>query len=307
MKSEYIVLATVDGDPGDTFKNSRLSNMKDMNWIYDEKNCYSQYKKTVECYLELFSEFNLEGKITWFLNERDTGWTEHFNDLIKIMSKRGDDIALHTHIGTVYQEVALTDEHQRSKAYEIIKLAKDSLEKVTNSKITIHRFGCYFQDQYFYSIIRKLGITLISDVVPGVYLKDLEGHILDNENIPLNTQPWKHDEYNWMDYTSRKGFFTHIPVTACSFGEDPVLKAQQKELKGHQLKNIDVIDDISRKSEKYGIKIICWDVHPNEIQHTNGSIDYAKLSLFKSCLVNIQKGLSPVYMSFNELNKYLNI
>ncbi|MCL5070305.1 MAG: hypothetical protein M1308_05340 [Actinobacteria bacterium] len=307
MKNDYIVLPTVDGDPGDTYKNSRFSIMKDMKWIYDEKNCYSQYKKAVECYLELFSELNLEGKITWFLNERDTGWTKHFSDLIKIMVKRGDNIALHTHVGTVYQKVALTDEELRSKAYEIMKLTKDSLEKVINSKVTIHRFGCYFQDQYLYSIIKKLGINILSDVVPGVYLKDLEGHILDNENIPINAEPWKHDEYNWMDYNSKSGFFTHIPVAACSIGEDTLLNAQQKILNGRQLKNIDVIDNISKKSKKYGIKIICWDIHPNEIQLMDGNIDYKKLRLLKSCLLNIQKELSPVYMNFNELYKYLNL
>lgn len=301
---EYTVLPSMDGDPGDTFPNSRFSNMKDIKWICDEKNHIKQYQEAVEQILMVLDELGVKGKMTWFLNERDVRWTKHYRNLIKNMVKDGYEIGLHTHVGTVFQEIGLENPKLCNQAYEIIKEAKDNIEDCTGKSCISHRFGCYYQDGFFYSIIKKLGIRIVSDVNPGVFLKDMEGHILDNEKVPLNASPWRHDENNWMDYKSKKGHFLHIPVCGSAIGKDELLEKEQPEKTGNRkIKNITALNDLSEKAKKHSIKHICWHIHPLEIQKLDGSINSDKLKEFRDCLYKIDSELQPDYMNFCDTGK----
>jgi hypothetical protein len=304
--SEYIVLPSMDGDPGDTFPNSRFFNLKEIEWICDEKNHIKQYQEAVERILILLEELGLKGKMTWLLNERDVGWTKHYRNLIKDMIKDGYEIGLHTHVGTVFQKIGLESPKLRDDVNEIIKKAKESVEDCTGKSCISHRFGCYYQDEFFYSIIKNLGIRIVSDVNPGIFLRDLEGHILNNKNIPLNVHPWRHDENNWLDYKSKKGHFLHIPVSAASIGEDKLLgESQPEKIENGEIKNITALNNIVEKVKKHSIKYICWHIHPHEIQKLDGTINIDKLEELRDCLEKIENELHPRYMNFCDFELFL--
>jgi len=306
--SQYVIMPTMDCDPGDSFPNSRFSKFTPPGWRADRENCYGQYKAAVERIMDVLNDVGIGSKMTWFLNERDVGWSKNLRSLILELQTAGHEIGIHTHVGGTFNESCLADPGMRQSAWDIMCKAKAVIEGIIGRECISHRFGCYHQEVFFYDILKQLGYKIVSDVNPGVYLRDMEGYILDNENVPLNAAPWRHDTGNWSDYTSKNGCFLHIPVTASALGEDALLNTlQSTEINGRKLKNITPINGIAEKAATHNIKYICWHIHPHEIQKMDGGIDEAKAQDLKECLSGIDSKLKPAYMTFSEFyNGYHN-
>jgi len=300
--NDYIVLPSMDADPGDTFPNSRFSNIKGSRWICNQAHHLEQYQNAVTCLLELFDALPMKGKMTWVLNQRDVNWARHYRSLIQDMTAAGYEIGLHTHVGAVYQKIALESPALKAKARLLMKEAKERVEDCVGQACVSHRFGCYHQETFFYAILKQLDIKIVSDVNPGVFLRDLEGHILDDAAVPYDASPWQHDEHNWLDYKSRQGHFLHVPVCAAGLGGDDFLAGRQAAtLDGRPIRNIAAVDAAAEKAKQYGIRYVCWHMHPHEIQNLDGSVNADKVKALWDCLEKLHDELHPRYMNFREL------
>lgn len=306
--SEVFVLPSIDGDPGETFPNSRFSHLAGTKWTYDEKNHVRQYQRVMERLLALFEESGLQGKVTWFLNEGDVGWSAKYKTLIRDMVRAGYEIGLHTHVGSIFRDAGLETLSSGEQVYEIMMRTKEELEGCLGQACLSHRFGCYYQTKTLYSLVKRMGLRILSDVNPGVFLRDLEGHILDNANVPINVLPWRHDEGNWLDFGSRKGHFLHIPVCAAGITGDPLLEeGQPGNINGREIKNITPLNRLVDKARRHAIKCLCWDIHPHEIQTLEGAIDVDKDSALRDSLAKIEDAFHPKYVTFGEFESMAGV
>ena len=302
--SDVLVLSTFDGDPGETFPNSRFSSFPGTKWICDEKNHALQFQRVMERLLVLLEESGLEGKVTWFLNEGDVGWSAKYKTLIRDMVRVGYEIGLHTHVGSIFRDAGLETLAEDDEVFEIVKRTKEDLEQCMGRACISHRFGCYVQAKKLYSMVKRLGMRILSDVNPGVFLRDLEGHILDNASVPIDALPWRHDEANWLDFRSRQGYFLHIPVCSAGNTGDPLLEAGQPgNIDGREIRNITPLNRVVEKARRHGVKCLCWDVHPHEIQTLEGGIDLDKVSALRDSLAEIEDTFHPKYVTFEEFER----
>jgi hypothetical protein len=46
---------------------------------------------------------------------------------------------------------------------------------------------------------------------------DPQAITMDNREVPLRAQPWRHDVDNWLDFESRDGFFLQVPINSMPF------------------------------------------------------------------------------------------
>ncbi len=251
-----IVLPTIDGDPGANFPQ-RPPFDGDRQPSAEELDAY---RETVCCLLNVFQKHGLAGSVTWFLNERDVGWSQCFPDLLDEFVSRGDAVALHVHHNGLFRSSKLT---AFNAVLEATCHAKENLESVTGKRCCCHRSGCYFQAPFVYEALKELGFEALSDVFPGYKGTTAARFFLDNSSVPLGAPPWRHDRCNWMDFTSASGHFLHVPVSAGSLDGLPGLT--------------DTLSDCSAE-------VVCWGLHPHEIQHPDGSLSQESIELLEQAL-----------------------
>ncbi len=306
--SEVVVLPSIDGDPGETFPNSRFSRMAGAKWTCDEENHALQYQRVMERLLVLLEECGLEGKVTWFLNEGDVRWSVKYKTLIRDMVQAGYEIGLHTHVGSIFRDAGLETLSSSEEIYEIMRRTKEDLGGCLGMTCLSHRFGCYYQTKTLYSLVKKMGLRILSDVNPGVFLRDLEGHILDNANVPMDVLPWRHDEDNWLDFASRQGYFLHIPVSAAGITGDVLLEeGQPGNINGREIRNITPLNRLVEKAHRHAIKCLCWDIHPHEIQTLEGTIDADKVSALRDALAKLEDAFHPKCVTFREFESIAGV
>ena len=165
--SEVFVLPTIDGDPGETFPNSRFSHLAGTKWICDEKNHALQYQRVMDRLLALLEECGLQGKVTWFLNEGDVGWSTKYKTLIRDMIGAGYEIGLHTHVGSIFRDAGLETLSSSDEVYEIMKRTKEDLEGCLGKACLSHRFGCYYQTKTLYSLVKRMVYASFPTFIPA--------------------------------------------------------------------------------------------------------------------------------------------
>jgi len=268
-----IVLPTIDGDPGANFPQrppfdgEREPSAEELD----------AYRQAVSCLLRVFEEHGLAGSVTWFLNERDVGWSRHLPDLLGEFVSRGDTVALHVHHNGLFRSSKLTT---LDAVLEATRRAKEGLEFVTGKRCFCHRSGCYFQAPFVYEALKELGFEALSDVFPGYKNTTAARFFLDNSSVPLGASPWRHDCGNWMDYKSTSGHFLHVPVSAGGLGGLPGL--------------VDTLSDCSPG-------VVCWGLHPHEIQNSDGSLSEESVELLAQALEKMDSLWSPTYTSLADL------
>ena len=273
-ENRIIALPTMDGDPGADYP--RRHGVAGPAGEAQKQ----AYRNAVERIIHLFDDFGLAGRTTWFVNEIDVNWSADFPDLLKKFAARRDTVALHVHHNGLFLSPRLIS---KESFLESSAPAVKRIESVTGTRICHYRSGCYHQREYVYSALAEMGMEVISDVFPGLKVRKENGFDLDNSSIPLGVAPWRHEDWNWLDYQSGSGRFLQIPVSAGAIDHLPLLPGK-------------VLDN--------GITTVCWGIHPHEIQARDGSISDAAVNALKTALEGIDKNLKPVYLNFDEFRKH---
>lgn len=268
-----IILPSVDGDPGANFPQRHgLGRAPSQLEI-------EAYRSAVRKLFTVFDAHQLTGKVTWFLNEIDVQWRKHYPDLLNDMVARDDTVALHTHSRGLFGSPMLTD---RAELFAAALSAKERLEAAMGRKCICHRSGCYYQEEYVYAALADLGFEVVSDVVPGFRGVTKAKALLDNQAVPVGIGAWRHDRGNWMDYGSTSGRFLHVPVSAGSLGD---------------------LSRLSQEATERRYEVICWGIHPHELQNDDGTLNEENVEILASALDTMHTRLSPVYMSFDEFRR----
>ena len=169
-------------------------------------------QESLDILLQVFAEVGAAGHITWFLNENDFEITKNHESFLREALRRGDTLGLHDHIDWL---------DGRWEFEPILEYCRNSKETVEtwlaqngySDKVVYHRAGCLFQHPVEYVALKELGYTVISDVWPGNTRPNHTGHLaFDNRKLPVGIMPYRHDEGNFLDYTSRQGYFLHVPI-----------------------------------------------------------------------------------------------
>jgi len=270
-----MVLPTIDGDPGANFPQRPPFDGQRQPTVEE----LDAYRAAVSRLLSVFAEHGLAGGVTWFLNERDVGWSRHYADLLDEFASRGDTVALHVHHDDLFRSPKLAT---FDAVLEATREAKEALEAVTGKRCFCHRSGCYFQAPFVYEALKALGFEAVSDVFPGYKDTTAARFFLDNSSVPLGASPWRHDCDNWMDFTSTSGHFLQVPVSAGGLGGLPGLP--------------DALDDCS-------LEVVCWGLHPHELQNPDGSLSQENVDLLEQALERMDSLWSPTYTSLAEFAK----
>ena len=80
--------------------------------------------------------------------------------------------------------------------------------------------------------------------------------MLDNSDVPFEAAPWRHDDDNWSDYRSATGWFRHVPVHS---------------------EGIDALARLADRLSPHGPPVVCWDIHPHEIQDLDGTLSVTRI------------------------------
>ncbi|MBN1675080.1 MAG: hypothetical protein JXR37_28825 [Kiritimatiellae bacterium] len=269
MTRQVVVLPTLDGDPGAAFptRNRAASGGADFR---------AQYERAVRAVLGVLDDAGLRGRVTWFLNEIDVGWSRWHPGLVKEISGRGDAIALHTHMDGLFGNPTIDTEEA---VLRLCGAAKARLEALCGRLCIAHRTGCCLQRAYVYRALQRLGFNMLSDVAPGFCRMTAARIHLDNSMVPAGAGPYRHQAGDWLNYRSRAGPFLHVPLTTGS------------------LKDLASLPD---KVKRHRASVACWDMHPHEVQGPDGSVAPAMLDTFRRALERIDRELSPLYARFDQ-------
>ena len=211
MKRRVFFLVTVDGD-------LRLGTP-------------AQQHSAVLAIRDVHRRLGLLGRTSWMINELDFHWTEHHPGLVLELVESGEALGIHDHLETHHA-------FSHPRAVEMMHRSKSAVEALLlqhgyRKPISMHRNGCAFQNEVWYSAQRELGYQLVSDVwpekawsggmlcdgaPPGAWRSlgpDEPGAIaMDNRGVPLTALPWRHEPANWLDYSSQTGHFLQVPITS---------------------------------------------------------------------------------------------
>lgn len=252
----------------------------------------SARQKSLDTLLEVFADAGVAGHTTWFLNENDFSITENHESFLKEILKRGDTIGVHDHFESfrgVYETAPVRDFCSQSKNRVEEWLNRNGYSK----NITIHRNGCLVQNETVYTVLKDLGYTTLSDILAGKSFPDRYGYpAFDNRSIPAGINPYRHNEANYKDYTSREGYFLHIPLFQMGIQFfDFVLMNRW-------------IEAFSQKS--VGTGVFSWIFHPYEIMNLEVCDDRTAVSpnfvtMLRSHLERLISEYDVTFVSIDEV------
>ena len=229
--------------------------------------------------LNIFDAGGLSGRATWFVNEIDVKWSSAYADLLNEFVERGDTVGLHIHHHGLFRSPVLTS---RREVAEAGREAMQAVEAVCGRRCDCFRNGCYFQAEHVYEAVRDLGFEALSDVFPGYAGPTKCGFRLENAEVPISARPWRHDPPNWLDHGSGTGTFLHIPVHCGGIGDLAAM-----------------VDRV----EEHRIPVVCWGIHPHELQSPDGSVSSASCVMLSKAIGLMRDRLSPRFMNFDEYRR----
>ena len=249
--------------------------------------------KALDTLINLFEQFNIQGKATWFLNENHFFITENHELFLHKIAQRRDTIGIHDHVDL------LDNKDNEIANYEF---CKRSLNKVniwlkknfyTNS-INCHRMGCLYQREVCYKALSRLGYTIISDAVPGdISLSDHVGDfVYDNRYMPDALLPFFHDYNNYCDHSSTVGHFLNFPIFHMS-------------IVNFNFKRLEKWIQIS-KEKNYDLLPIVWLFHPYEICSGEGRnyLDEIKITLLQQDIERLISHYQLTPIGINECSTF---
>jgi len=162
-KREVYVCLTVDGDAG--------------------RNLHA-IGKGFPLLLKIYDRFNLQGRVSWFINNQDE-WTTHYPHFLEAILKRGDRIELHCHIEDLIRE---DDYH---KIYDHVKKEKEVLERFCQDIIPGYRVECFRSGRFdrsakMFAALEEIEIRYDSSLTHGSSFMIGERRI-DDRDIPHST------------------------------------------------------------------------------------------------------------------------
>jgi len=174
--------------------------------------------------LETLGEAGLSGRVTWFLNENDFGFTQHHEDFLAEAAGRGDTIGIHDHFEPFTAQAGDIPVGYESRS--VLAYCRASRDRVAGwlereghpAQVRAHRNGYLAQAPEIYEALAALGYTVLSDIWPRHRSGDRTGAWLDNSEIPVGIGPYRHDAHNFTDYASRAGRFLQAPIAAMFLG-----------------------------------------------------------------------------------------
>ena len=211
--------------------------------------------------LEVFNNTGVRGHVTWFLNENDFAITKNHKSFLKEIVKNKDTLAIHDHIDW------LKGNWSREKIREYCSKSKKTVEEWMtyngySKKIIFHRTGCLFQRPSVYHALKDLEYTVVSDIFPGYKGENHTGFLAcDNRFISDGIKPYRHDEENFLDCQSHKGYFLQIPIV--NMGLNPNLY----EYTYLDFKKVSMWIHLSER-KKSDICVLTLIFHPYEIMNT---------------------------------------
>jgi len=162
-KREVYVCLTVDGDAG---RNPHAIG------------------KGFPLLLKIYDRFNLRGRVSWFINNRDE-WTTRYPHFLEAILKRGDRIELHCHMEDLIRE---DDYH---KIFNHVKKEKEVLEYFCRDVIPDYRIECFRSGRFdrsekMFAALEEIGIRYDSSLTHGSSFM-IGGRRIDDRDIPHST------------------------------------------------------------------------------------------------------------------------
>jgi hypothetical protein len=247
----------------------------------------------------LHARLGLAGRTTWFINALDFDWTGCHGAALLDLAATGETLGVHDHLDTYYVE---TEAQALALMKNSLLRLRQFFERVGRPvTLAAHRSGCFFQNEPAYRAARALGYTLLSDVRPGTAwharmvrdqpepspwrclgANDADALYADNRCVPLGTCPWRHDAYNWLDYTSRAGPFLQVPVTCAPWADRQRCAAAVE----------------SRPADAY---LVC-DTHPYDLQDpATGAVCPERLEHYAAGLDWLRAAFRPEFIRLDEV------
>ena len=147
----------------------------------DEK-VQGDLKEAIPLVFSILKGEGLEGKVTWFLNEHDCKWTKSYQDYLKQIMSRGDEISLHSHVESII--------HDYAALYRRIKEDKERLENFCRQnmdstyEIVSFRSGRMCKSIQLFHVLEALGFKYDCSVRPG-WRRVSSGYLVDDRDVPI--------------------------------------------------------------------------------------------------------------------------
>lgn len=146
--------------------------------------------KAIEYTLKLLKEENLEGNVTWFINEGEYNWTKNYPGALRALIQKDYDIELHSHYVEKYWNKT-GEKPSYGQIFEQYKKERESLEDFIENKIHQRyeiigfRGGCHVMISDSYKALKSLGFKFDSSEVPG-FRRYMNHSFIDYTDIPLS-------------------------------------------------------------------------------------------------------------------------
>lgn len=247
-------------------------------------------QKSLNVLLDVFSETGLSGHITWFANENDFQLTKNHQAFLQEILRRGDNLGIHDHFESfkgVYKREAIRKFCHRSKEAMERWLAENGY----SMGIWLHRNGCLVQQPEVYAALKDLGYTGVSEIWPGKQGVDRDGHpAFDNRSVPIGIMPYRHDEMNFSDWSSKEGHFVQIPIMQM-FLKDLNYSSMERWIQTFEERSVDP-------------GILVWVFHPYEIlDRSRQRISSEAMGILKS---HIERCRSEYEVEFTNVKEALS-
>lgn len=155
---------------------------------------------------QFYSKLGLEGKITYFVNEKYK-YTKLYPQILKEILERGDRIELHSH----YEKLVFEEKYQELKneiEKEYIQLSDFCKDIDPSYKIKCFRSGSHARSITLFKVLKELNIKCDSSLLHNQKI-NVYGYEIDDSDTPLNC--YYSDPINFKK-TSENKTILEIPV-----------------------------------------------------------------------------------------------
>jgi hypothetical protein len=251
-------------------------------------------QESLETLLSVCTEMGVAGHVTWFVNENDFALTQHHGSFLRKAIRRRDSLGLHDHFES------FKGRYERAPIRAFCRRSLESLrawlvQNGHDGEVILHRNGCLVQHPAVYAALKGLGYRVVSEVWPGHTRPDRDGYpAFDNRSVPAGITPFWHDEDNFQDVRSKKGYFLHVPVAHMGMIDlDFTHMAHWLEL-------------YANRSIDPGVLV--WLFHPYEILNDDRTaVSGERVQILKSHLDRCRTGLGLTFANMEELLSALKI
>jgi hypothetical protein len=134
--------------------------------------------------LKIYDRFNLQGTVSWFINNQDE-WTTRYPHFLEAILKRGDRIELHCHV----EDLIRDDDYH--KILSQLKKGKEELEQFCRSIIPDYQVECFRSGRFdrsekMFTALEEIGIRYDSSLTHSSSFK-INGRKIDDTDISPST------------------------------------------------------------------------------------------------------------------------